>query len=85
MGVVDTISWAEVDEVRDEASSKLNANSNAGISSVAWSSDGKWVCFGSAAGGIHLRSTRDWQVLVPSASNSCTGTEPDRAALDYLF
>ena len=67
--VMDTISWAEVTEVRDAMSPALDSRSVSSMCGVDWSVDGKWVAVGSAGGGIHVLGTSSWHLLAPSLDN----------------
>lgn len=63
---MDTITWVEIDEIHDAMTSMFDKDKSNAISSIDWSTDGKWVALGSRGGGIHVLGTSGWELLAPS-------------------
>lgn len=79
--VHDTITWVALNEVKETHSSIFVENVDS-VSCIDWSVDSKWLAIGAFGSGLHVMSTSNWKLLVPSANglNSDGGDERPRAA-----
>ena len=58
--MIDTLSWAEVNEVTNSVFGVED------ISSIDWSVDGNWIAYGSSKGCVLVINSHDWKLLAPS-------------------